>query len=57
MDASLVGFEWGRSCSPPDTCWRDLPNEWADRADLNNDHVVNILDMVIIGTRWKDKAW
>ena len=57
MDASLVGFEWGRSCSPPDTCWRDLPNEWADRADLNNDHEVNILDMVIIGTRWKDKAW
>ena len=57
MDASIVGFEWGRSCSPPDTCWRDIPDEWADRADLNNDHVVNILDIVIIGTRWKDKAW
>ncbi len=57
IDASIVGFEWGRSCSPPDTCWRDLPDEWADRADLNNDYMVNILDMVIIGTRWKDTAW
>ncbi|CAD7771234.1 hypothetical protein FHEFKHOI_00975 [Candidatus Methanoperedenaceae archaeon GB50] len=58
VDASIVGYEWGRSSSPPDTCWRDLPRgEWADRADLNNDHEVNILDMVIIGTRWKDTAW
>ncbi len=57
IDATIVGFGWGRSCSPPDTCWRDLPDEWADRADLNNDHVVNILDIVIIGIRWKDTAW
>ena len=57
IDATIVGFEWGRSCSPPDTCWRDIPDEWADRADLNNDRVVNILDIVIIGINWKDTAW
>ena len=57
VDATIVGFVWGRSCAPPDTCWRDLPDEWADRADLNNDHVVNILDIVIIGMSWKNTAW
>lgn len=57
IDATIVGFEWGRSCSPPGTCWRDIPNEWADRADLNNDHMINILDIVIIGINWKDIAW
>ena len=57
IDASMVGLEWGESCTPPGTCWRDIPNTRADKADLNNDHEVNILDAVIIGTTWKHTAW
>jgi predicted nucleic acid-binding protein len=36
-------------------CWEG--NELADRADLNDDYNVNILDAVIIGTCWGDVAY
>lgn len=36
-------------------CWEG--RERADRADLNNDCKVNILDAVIIGTCWGHTAW
>ena len=37
--------------------WLDLLDERADRADLNNDHEVNVLDASIVGTEWMNTAW
>jgi hypothetical protein len=51
LDATLVGLEWGETCTDG---WDG--NDDADRADLNNDCKVNILDAVIIGARWGDVA-
>ncbi|MEA1945660.1 MAG: PKD domain-containing protein [Euryarchaeota archaeon] len=51
LDATLVGLEWGDTCTDG---WGE--NEQADRADLNNDCRVNILDAVIIGTCWGNVA-
>jgi len=51
LDATLVGLEWGETCTDG---WGG--NDDADRADLNNDCKVNILDAVIIGARWGDVA-
>ena len=47
LDATLVGVEWGETCTD---YWAG--NENGDRADLNNDCKVNILDAVIIGACW-----
>ena len=51
LDATLVGLEWGETCTDG---WEG--NDAGDRADLNNDCRVNILDAVIIGTCWGDEA-
>lgn len=51
LDATLVGVEWGESCTD---YWAG--NENRDRADLNNDCKVNILDAVIIGACWGHTA-
>ncbi len=51
LDATLVGVEWGETCTD---YWAG--NENGDRADLNNDCKVNILDAVIIGACWGHTA-
>jgi hypothetical protein len=51
LDATIVGLEWGDTCT---NGWEG--NDDGDRADLNNDCKVNILDAVIIGTCWGNVA-
>ena len=51
LDATIVGLEWGDTCT---NGWEG--NDDGDRADLNNDCRVNILDAVIIGTCWGHEA-
>jgi hypothetical protein len=51
LDATIVGLEWGDTCT---NGWEG--NNDGDRADLNNDCKVNILDAVIIGTCWGNVA-
>ena len=64
LDASMTGLRWGKKCADYEgVCWgMTLPTpapakpgaEMADRADLNNDCVVNILDTSIVGLNWGD---
>jgi len=64
LDASMTGIRWGEKCDDyTGVCWGmmlptgnnpDQKADMADRADLNNDCVVNILDTSIVGLNWGD---
>jgi parallel beta-helix repeat protein len=64
LDASMTGLRWNKKCvDATGVCWGmtlpdgnspDLWAEMADKADLNNDCEVNILDTSIVGLCWGD---
>jgi hypothetical protein len=64
LDASMTGLRWNANVDDgnyPGVCWgMTLPSgnpsgplaDMADRADLNNDNDVNVLDTSIVGLNW-----
>ncbi|MCK4822625.1 hypothetical protein KA005_43075, partial [bacterium] len=72
MDAAFVGMHWNECCCASGSCtcypgpcnasvsgcmenlWDDLQQ---DRADLNNDCNINVLDAMITGANWGYTAW
>ena len=66
LDASMTGLRWNKVCDDyTGVCWgMTLPTpppqvtgaDMADRADLNNDCNVNILDASIVGLNWGDRC-
>ncbi|RKY55991.1 MAG: hypothetical protein DRP93_02305 [Candidatus Neomarinimicrobiota bacterium] len=62
LDASMTGLRWNKECDDyAGVCWgmtlptpapQDPGADMADRADLNNDCVVNVLDTSIVGLNW-----
>jgi hypothetical protein len=65
LDASMTGLRWNADADDevnyPGVCWgMMLPTgnvhgpkaDMADRADLNNDDDVNVLDTSIVGLNW-----
>jgi hypothetical protein len=59
FDAVAVGLRWG--AVKTNETWVSLSTPWepiyADRADLNNDDEVNIIDAGIVGYYWDETAY
>lgn len=69
LDASMTGLRWNADADDevnyPGVCWGmmlpsppspDSKADMADRADLNNDGDVNILDTSIVGINWGQRC-
>jgi len=69
IDAAYVGRYWLEKCNesvPPEELWCNPCNGYLwtgadadkkDRADLNNDCEINILDAALVGANWRHTAW